>query len=855
MLTPTYVISENWDYTSTGGFTVNSPINSKRNWWDTNSGSLICKAANSYSGANSIQSNDTTGSLVGVYNDLVWPSGTFADMQEFCVFQFVTATTAPQFAILGRCVQIGGSDTYYQGLFDCNAGTVKLFAFVSGVSTQLGSTVSLGAAFPTATFMRAAIRCVGSHITVRLQRFDTKQWLSSAGTWVAGPFTTIFDLYDSSVTGTCVPAFQVAQGTGDLIAVDDFLFEWAQVGQIAPLSTANFSGYSSGTNVLNTMTDQGCPWIPHSTVFSGSLLIDNRSIGGTVVNTVYSSSTNGMCLLVSDGVQPGYDQDVQINLTIVTNTTSLPGIFVVGDPHRDNMYLFRYNYNSGTPRIELIIRNNGATTGTITTNLSSPLTPGNTYVLKMSRRIVTPGSSNTVIGSITGPDITTATAVTTDGTIKNTGFVGFRASGADTPTTGARMWGFQASYSPRTLEFGRTVATGYNVYRVPACVVTANYTVIAWEARLTATTTSNRDVMITLIPNDNAWLIDNPAILLNDGSNATSLINEWQGAAAIAMNMNFIWMPRVGTGPYGRIMGVYVRYTPTFNITNAVAGTSGNTGTIWVITSDNEGVSWSGPTNITVAVKTGTWGSLQTGSGNGLIYHSTGRIIGVLGFGVGTGNSTAGISSFYTDDGTSWFQGGIIKASSSGGATDASLAELADGSVMAAVRPNTGGSTILLYKSTDRGVTWSVYSPTVVVNNAQTAVGLISMGITPAGAGKGLLVQSYNNNTAGSRQDFTFTYSTDSGNTWSAATSPTTNSTPGGSKYATGGAGNSNIGLMADGTLVSWSEHGDGNNIQGELALAFISYAWLDVPAQSLPSSIVNMTYPPLNAVAVAIGY
>jgi hypothetical protein len=836
---PLWIMNEDWGYTGTGGFTGALPvtINGVRSWVTSPSTTAVrCVAANGRSSANSCQSSDVAGARQNAYNSANSDKNTVnpGDQTIWMFFQFVSKVSGSIASINGR-ITSAPYVTCYHAEFAINTG-VTLFRRVTNVDFQLGGGVGTGATFGVGILYLGILTCVGSQITVEVQRQDNGQWLTAGGAWTgaATPSAPVYAINqtDGGITGFGYGGFAIQQAAaGDLIAIPGFFLGAVQPALSFPYSSYLMNAYNRFPNGLPiasaTYTDQGYPWLTQSTLTTGAMLIDNRTVGGAPVATVYCSSASGGCWLCSDGVPPGHDIRIEADLVVLSNTNSQINLVARADPHKDEMYLARYNYNTGVPQLQLVSRQNGATI--LNVNVPCPtLTFGNTYHLVFT--VVCVGT-NLLTLTISGSDIATTSVTSSDTGIRHNGFWGLRAgAAADTSTTGNRLFNIQATYSPRAIEFGRTIPAAYFGFRIPVMVQTTNYLLLTTEARIGSVSDSaNRDILLWRLWLRNPHIFANNMILMNDGTNAASIINSWTGAASIVQDLNLLYRPGVGSGPNGEVDAFYVRYPNGFNESNAVIGQIGNTATLWTFTSADELFTATAPVNVTTQIKDAAWAGMLPGP-DALGLHSGGRIIQTSGYSTSTGIGTLGQVSFYTTDFVTWNTGGILLTAASGvSGGESCWVEVAGGVILAWARTQTSNA-MKYYTSNDAANTWVLQAtPGNAPQNPVCSIDMVVGDKRPGRAvNKDWLIQSFPNH-ASSRQDGCITMSPDGGANWCGVAAPTQN-VAGGTRYSSGGFGYSALSILADGTVALYFEHGDANGSLNSFTLAFLDRSWLGGP-------------------------
>ena len=139
---------------------------------------------------------------------------------------------------------------------------------------------------------------------------------------------------------------------------------------------------------------------------------------------------------------------------------------------------------------------------------------------------------------------------------------------------------------------------------------------------------------------------------------------------------------------------------------NSVRGLSGATITYKVIKSDDDGITWSDPIDITPMVKKPAWRAGSFGPGKG-IQMRDGRLIAPRYHTDSTGRFheySISLVSYSDDHGQTWKIGGETKTP--GKTNECQVAELADGSLLLNMR-GISGNHRRIARSLDGGATWS----------------------------------------------------------------------------------------------------------------------------------------------------
>ena len=347
---------------------------------------------------------------------------------------------------------------------------------------------------------------------------------------------------------------------------------------------------------------------------------------------------------------------------------------------------------------------------------------------------------------------------------------------------------------------------GYTNFRIPAVVVTKAGTVLAFcEARANPRGPTNDSGDIDLVlrrSTDHGRTFGPRQIVWDDAGNTCGnpcpVIDQRTGRIVLAMTHN------LGLDRESMI----------------VAGTSKGTRTVWVCHSDDDGVTWSRPRDVTTTTKKPEWAWYATGPGVGIQLARgphAGRLIIPCDYVVkgGKGDDAGNSHVIYSDDGgETWVIGGEPPNKKF---NESQIVERADGSVLLNMRNRGRGATggfdgRGVAVSTDGGVTFAAATEdtTLVEPRCQASVIRYSW---PDG-GKSRLLFS-NPARRDERKEMTVRVSYDEGATW-----------PESKLIYPGWTGYSCLAPLADGTVGLFYEAGNSERYQ-RIEFARLKLEWL----------------------------
>ena len=237
---------------------------------------------------------------------------------------------------------------------------------------------------------------------------------------------------------------------------------------------------------------------------------------------------------------------------------------------------------------------------------------------------------------------------------------------------------------------------GYPAYRIPSVLVTRAGTVLALaEGRQSISDHAQNDIVLRRSSDGGASF--GPLVTLaDDGGNS----------------LNNPCALEVRDGQHaGRIYVMYQRYPQGCHESCVVAGWSGpNICRSFLMHSDDDGVTWSTPLDVTTQVKRPTVAtSIAGGPGIGIQKRRdphAGRLI--FPFNQGPGPSWKVYAAFSDDGGETWAWGDVADDTQSAGVgNEVQMVELSDGSLMLNARSSGGTQHRKVAWSTDGGDSWS----------------------------------------------------------------------------------------------------------------------------------------------------
>ena len=311
-----------------------------------------------------------------------------------------------------------------------------------------------------------------------------------------------------------------------------------------------------------------------------------------------------------------------------------------------------------------------------------------------------------------------------------------------------------ADTSGRTLQpeepaFSEVFTAGerdYDTFRIPSVVATPKGTLLAFaEARRTGAGDSG-DIDLVLKRSHDGGTTWSPLDVVGDNGPNTF----GNPCPVVDHTTDTIWL-------------LTTQNRGTDREKDILAGTSQGTRTVWVMSSRDDGATWSSPEEITASVKRSDWTWYATGPGIG-IQTKSGRLVVPANHAVaGTGVHHSHV--FFSDDGGKRWQ---LGGSASEGTNESQVVELADGRLMLNMRnhPPKAENVRLIATSDDQGRSWSDTAANATLIEPPAQASLLRLSTATADDRNRLL---FSNPASARRERMTVRVSYDEGHTWPVA--------------------------------------------------------------------------------------
>lgn len=244
---------------------------------------------------------------------------------------------------------------------------------------------------------------------------------------------------------------------------------------------------------------------------------------------------------------------------------------------------------------------------------------------------------------------------------------------------------------PIRVEVFRAGQDGYHTYRIPSLLTTPSGAVLAiCEGRRDSASDTGRIALVCRRSEDGGLSWGPLQVIAADGPNTMG-----NPCPVVDKDTGTIWLPitrNLGHDAESRI----------------IDGTSEGSREVWMCHSTDDGLTWSGPVEITATTKRPEWTWYATGPGVGIQLDS-GRMVVPCDF-VEAASRTHGSHIIYSDDhGESWVLGGVVGAE----VNECQVIQREDGALLINMRNHDGRSGAhyrAIAISADEGMTWSSVS-------------------------------------------------------------------------------------------------------------------------------------------------
>lgn len=318
---------------------------------------------------------------------------------------------------------------------------------------------------------------------------------------------------------------------------------------------------------------------------------------------------------------------------------------------------------------------------------------------------------------------------------------------------------------------------GYNTYRIPAIVVTTRGTVLAFcEGRVKGAGDAGDIDMLMARSVDGGKTFAKPQVVWDDGANTCG-----NPCPIVDRDTGTIWL-------------LMTHNLGTDREADIIAQKSKGTRTVWVSRSNDDGVTWDKPVEITGSTKEKTWTWYATGPGAG-IQTRGGRLIAPCDH--MTTEKTYNSHVIYSDDhGRTWKLGGTVTPH----VNECKIVELSDDRLLLNMRNyDRAQKARAIATSSDGGLTWSKVAHDATLIEPICQASLIAL---PDGKAKPARFL-FSNPASTKREKLTLRLSEDDCKSWSKSL-----------LLHAGPAAYSDLAVLADGTILCLYERGEKNPYQ-----------------------------------------
>ena len=316
---------------------------------------------------------------------------------------------------------------------------------------------------------------------------------------------------------------------------------------------------------------------------------------------------------------------------------------------------------------------------------------------------------------------------------------------------------------------------GYHTYRIPSAILAPNGTLLAFAEGRRGGVGDAGDIDLVLRRSHDGGRSWAPLQIIGDNGPNTF----GNPCAVVDARTNTVWL-------------LTTQNRGTDREKDIIAGTSDGSRTVWVMRSQDDGVSWSTPVEITSSVKARDWTWYATGPGVGIQTRDGRLVVPANHAEAQTGIHRSHL--FFSDDGgKSWTLG----ATSDAGTNESQVVELADGRLLLNMRnhPPKPDNFRMIARSDDGGRTLSAAVPDRALIEPPAQASLIRFSTAKARDQNRLL---FANPASAARERMTVRVSDDEGLTW-----------PVSRVVHDGPAAYSSLVVLPDGTIGVLFERGD----------------------------------------------
>lgn len=332
---------------------------------------------------------------------------------------------------------------------------------------------------------------------------------------------------------------------------------------------------------------------------------------------------------------------------------------------------------------------------------------------------------------------------------------------------------------------------GYGRYRIPSLIVTSQKTVLAFCEGRRKPSGLTGDIDLVLRRSTDGGRIWQPAhVVADDGPNTLG-----NPCAVIDRQGGTIWLA------FTRSLGEDLEDQIT-------AGTSKGTTTVWITSSNDDGITWAKPVEITSTAKRPEWTWYGTGPGVGLQLKS-GRLF-IPSYHAHRDGAVYRCHSLFSDDhGKTWKLGGVLGDHTS----EPQCVERDDGSLFINARGTNNQGYRTIGSSRDGGETWTNVELDKRLTEPACQASLIRL---PAEGTAGKSRWLFSNPPGTKRKGLTLRLSPDEGETW-----PTSRVLePGATEYSC-------LTILPDGAIGLLYERNPGPTYKPHVTFVRIPMTWL----------------------------